>query len=489
MAKKTIYFDKLCGFSVTAVTEGGKLTDCRFTAEDGTPAVGNIYKGVVVNVLNGMQAAFVDCGLSRNCYLSAEDLPYNMTGGLSALKAGDELMVQIVKTPGGKKGAKVSARVSFVGKTLIYLPDTDFVGISHRIEDDELRDSLIFAAKKAKKSGEGMVIRNSAPFSSYKQIDDELNFLRAVYRRAADEYRKARPRTLICTDFTMPVRVMREFEERDVEKIITGSEAQYTEVRDLLNILPGGKSIKLELYDGKRDMLDDCGVAAQILEACSPRVELGNGAYLIIEHTEALTSIDVNTGGFIGDDSLEYTVYQTNLIAAREIARQIKLRNMGGLFVVDFIDMQQPEHRNALVAELDKALSKDGAPYRVLPMSDFGLIEFTRKRSGSELSAFALKPCPICGAGTDFSAEFYLLFAYSALLRTLSEGTDAACIYVRPEIAADIVERPEFANCVRGRYPNASVYIIPDPTRRAGECVCKPGHADPILHDKAIKVV
>lgn len=489
MAKKIIYFDKLCGFSVTAVTEDGKLTECRFNAEDGSPAVGNIYKGVVVNVLDGMQAAFVDCGLGRNCYLSAEDLPYGAEGNISALKAGDELMVQIIKTPSGKKGAKVTARVSFVGKTLIYLPGTDFVGVSHRIEDDELRDSLIFAAKKAKRKGEGLVIRNSAPFSCYKHIDEELNFLRAVYRKAAAEYRHARPGTLICTDFTMPVRVMREYEGRDVEKIVTGSRAQYAEIREILKILPGGAEIKLELYGGKRDMLDDTGVGDQIAEACSPRVDLGNGAYLIIERTEALTSIDVNTGGFTGDDSLEYTVYQTNLTAAREIARQVKLRNIGGLFVVDFIDMKQPEHRRAIAEELDKALSKDGAPYRVLPMSDFGLIEFTRKRSGAELTAFALKPCPVCGAGTDFSDEFYLLLAYSGALKTLDGGTDAACVYLRPDIAAAVAERTEFAAGIREKFPDASVYIIPDPARRAGECVCRPGHADHLLHSKTIQVL
>ena len=186
MAKKVIYFDKFCDFSVTAVTENGKLTDCRFNAEDGSPAVGDIYRGRVVNVLEGMQAAFVDCGLERNCYLSEDDLAYGTEGGVSALKAGDEIMVQITKIPSGKKGAKVTQRISIVGKTLIYLPDTDFVGISHRIEDDELRESLIFAAKNTKKKNEGLVIRNSAPFCKYDQISDELKFLRKIYERTAD---------------------------------------------------------------------------------------------------------------------------------------------------------------------------------------------------------------------------------------------------------------------------------------------------------------
>lgn len=483
MAKKVIYFDKLCGFSVTAVTENGKLTDCRFTTEDGAPAVGNIYKGTVVNVLEGMQAAFIDCGLERNCYLSAEDLPYENKEGISLLKPGDVIMVQIVKTPSGKKGAKVSARIAFVGKSLIYLPESNFVGISHRIEDDELRESLMLAARKAVKKGEGLVIRNSAPFCSYQQIREELNFLRAVYKKAAAVYERAAAGSLICTDFTMPMRVMREFTEYDVSAIITGCEEQYNEIRELLKMLPEGKNIKLELYKGKRDMLDDTGVAAQIKEACSPRVSLGNGSYLIIERTEALTSIDVNTGGFTGDDSLEYTVYQTNILAAREIARQVRLRNIGGLFVVDFIDMRQSEHRQAIVEELEKCLKSDKAPYRVLPMSEFGLVEFTRKRSGAELAAVGVKPCPICGAGTDFSDEFYMLTAYSEVLKALDGGADIVCAEVRPEVAAMISEKPEFAESVREKFPQAHVFLIPEQGKHTGEVVChaeKCGYVPPL---------
>lgn len=489
MAKKVIYFDKLCGFSVTAVTENGKLTDCRFTAEDGAPAIGNIYKGTVVNVLEGMQAAFLDCGLERNCYLSAEDLPYGTENGISSLKAGDVMMVQIIKTPCGKKGAKVSARISFVGKTLIYLPNSEFVGISHRIEDDELRESLMLAARKAVKKGEGLVIRNSAPFSSYKQIQDELDFLRAVYQKADAVYKKAEAGTLICTDFTMPVRVMREFTEYDVSSIVTGCKEQYEQIKELIKMIPGGKKIKLELYKGKRDMLDDLGVAAQIKEACSPRVSLGNGAYLIIERTEALTSIDVNTGGFIGDDSLEYTVYQTNILAAREIARQVKLRNIGGLFVVDFIDMRQPEHRQAIAEELEKSLKSDNAPYRVLPMSEFGLIEFTRKRSGEELASVGIKTCPVCGAGTDFSDEFYMLTAYSEVLKTLNGGAQTACVKVRPEVAAIISDRREFADSVREKFPDARVYLIPELEKHTGECICHAEGKDFVPPNEAIKVL
>lgn len=458
---------------MTAVTENGKLTDCRFAAEDGAPQVGDIYKGKVANVLEGMQAAFVDCGLERNCYLSAEDLAYGTEGGVSALKPGDEIMVQIAKTPCGKKGAKVTQKISIVGKTLIYLPNTDFVGISHRIEDDELRESLIFAAKRAKRKDEGLVIRNSAPFCKYAQISAELGFLRKIYERAAAAYTRAAAGTRVFADFTMPVRVMRDFTEYDVAKIVTGSAEQLEEIEELLSIMPGGKKIKLELYSGGRELFEAAGITEQIIQACSPRVELGNGAYLIIERTEALTSIDVNTGGFTGDDSLEYTVYQTNLSAAREIARQVKLREIGGLFVVDFIDMAEPAHRKALCDELEKALKSDRAPYRVLPMSDFGLVEFTRKRSGTELTARVLKPCPVCGSGGDYSDDFYALLVVSAALKALDGGAEAACVEVRPEVAAALEKREGLREFIAERFPRAQVYLIPDHSKRGRELFCR----------------
>ena len=473
MAKKTIYFDTACGFSVTAVTENGKLTDCRFAADDGAPAVGNIYKGRVANILEGMQAAFVDCGLGRNCYLSAEDLAYGTEGGVSALKEGDEIMVQIVKAPCGKKGAKVTQRLSFVGKALIYLPNTEFVGISHNIEDGELRNSLIFAANRARKKNEGLVIRNSAPFCKYEQISEELAFLRKIYERTAEAFKSAAAPALLFADFTAPVRAMRDFTEHDVAKIVAGNAEQYGELKELLQIMPGGRKIKVELHRGRRNLLEEAGILGQIAEACSPRVELGDGAYLIIERTEALTSIDVNTGGFTGGDSLEYTVYQTNLAAAREIARQIKLRGTGGLFVADFIDMDEPAHRKALCDELDKALKSDRTPYRVLPMSDFGLVEFTRKRSDAELSAFVLRPCPACGCGEDFSDEFYALLISGEALKLLDEGAEGVCAELRPEAAVRLKNRGIPADEIRRRFPSAEIFLLPDATKKSRELTCR----------------
>ena len=474
---------------MTAVTEDGKLIDCHFSADDGAPAVGDIYKGRIVNILEGMQAAFVDCGLERNCYLSAEDLAYGNSKGLSALKEGDEVMVQIVKTPCGKKGAKVSQKLSFVGKALIYLPDTDFVGISHRIEDDELRESLIFAAKRAKRKNEGLVIRNSAPFCRYEQISAELAFLRKIYERTAAAYRRAKTGTQIFADFSMPVRVMRDFNEYDVEKIVIGNTGQFEQIEELLKIMPGGKKIKLELYSGGRDMFEQAGILSQIEEASSPRVELEGGAYLVIERTEALTSIDVNTGRFTGGDSLEYTVYQTNLAAAREIARQVALRNIGGLFVCDFIDMAEHPHRRAICDELEKALKADRAPYKVLPMSDFGLVEFTRKRTGAELNSFVLKSCPVCGYGEDYSDNFYAMLVAAGAMKALDGGAAACVVELRPEAAEALKKMRAPFEDIQSKFPSARVYLKSDGAKKGREIFCRGEKADFAISNDLIELL
>ena len=196
----------------------------------------------------------------------------------------------------------------------------------------------------------------------------------------------------------------------------------------------------------------------------------------------------MNTGGFIGDDSLEYTVYQTNLAAAREIARQIKLRGIGGLFVVDFIDMAEPAHRKALCDELEKALKTDRAPYKVLAMSDFGLVEFTRKRSGAELSSFVLKPCPVCGRGEDFSDDFYAVLVQSEALKALSDGAETVCIELRPEAAAALAKKVGLGDSIRAKFPSAEVCLIPDDSKKSREIGCRREKRGYIPKEKAIKI-
>ncbi|MCD7728858.1 MAG: Rne/Rng family ribonuclease [Clostridia bacterium] len=470
MSKKTLYFDKVLGYDITAATENGKLVDCDIEKSCGTVAKGNIYRGVIKNVLDGMQAAFVDCGAERNFYIPAEDLsPWceGLTLEKHNFKAGDRVTVQVVKPPAGSKGAKVTARLSFVGKTIIYLPDTEFVGVSHKITDKELRASLIMEAKRAKRKGEGVVIRSAAPFCTYDHIIAELNYLRRQYEVYVKGH-NGEEKGLIYADCSLPMRVLRDSNTDDVEHIVIGKAEIWDKLQEILPLLPDSGNITTELYAGSRDMLEAYGVAGQILSSLSPRVNIEGGANLVIEHTEALTVIDVNTGKYVGDDNLEQTVYHTNLAAAREIARQVKLRNIGGIVVVDFIDMHEENHRKALTYELNKALQKDSAHCKVLPMSEFGLIEFTRRRTGGGLSNL-ITTCEKCGGkGYAASRDAILISLRAEILKLLSGGAEYVIASADAETCEYALANRQFADDLRERFPLATIAVKYEPTHERG---------------------
>lgn len=468
MAKKTLYFDCLGGAEAYAVVENGKLTEFNFEKQDSGNIIGNIYKGRVVNVLNGMQAAFVDCGLDRNCYVSVEglysdrskydgqeiDIPATLN-----LNAGDEIMVQVVKAPVGKKGAKVTTNLSFVGKYTVYTPTTPFVGVSRKISDDELRKNLLFGAEKLRKGDEGFIVRTAAPYAGRKEKLFELNYYRNLYKSIKSKFESAAVGDLLYTDYPMYKRVMRDTLPFEIDEVHVGTHALAQGINEILSLTSGVKP-KVVLHDDGRDLFYSSGLTARLMEITGPRVELDNGAYLIIERTEALTVIDVNTGRFTGDDSLEQTVYSTNILAAREIARQVRLRNIGGIVVVDFIDMCSANHRKALVEELENALSDDKARCHVLPMSKFGLVEFTRKRTGPSPTTVLTKPCRHCqGAGFTLTQEFILYDLRAKLLDILSEGNRTVSIDLNYEIGNKLCENEELIASIRQVYPQARVYV------------------------------
>ncbi|MBO5328752.1 MAG: Rne/Rng family ribonuclease [Clostridia bacterium] len=473
MSKKTIYFDTVCSYSAAAIVEDGKIIDYYLEKEGSGTIIGNVYKGKVVNVLNGMQAAFINCGLERNCYISAADLfpdknKYEGNGGdlppLLNLKEGDEIMVQVVKAPVGKKGAKVTTNLSFVGKSAIYMPNTDFVGVSRKIADTELRKNLIYTASQMKTRYEGLIVRTAAPYVNRKEMLLELNNMRKIYANVLDKFNGAEVGTLLYSDEVLPVRVLRDHADFNVEKIIVGDKRLIKEISLRASIFtPEEQSV--ELHDTGRDMFYELGLAEQINKILSPKVELENGAYLVIEKTEALTVIDVNTGKFIGDDSLEQTVYHTNILAAREIARQVRLRNIGGIVVVDFIDMQNANHKKSLVAELKRALAKDKAKCSVLPMSDFGLVEFTRKRTGVNPVELMVKPCKYCSENGFTKSDQTILFELRArLLNLLVEGHKNVFIDLNFDVANKLLAWKEFIDELKEKHIQARIYLIPHRT-------------------------
>ena len=410
--KKEWFFDRYCGQQFVALLEDGKLAEFAAEKEKNGEIVGNIYKGRVMNVLAGMQAAFISCGLERNCYLSIEETytdysKYDGTMGgsgpqLPELKEGDEIIVQVTKPPRGNKGAKVTTHLSFVGKNLIFLPNTDFVGISRKITDPELRENLLFTADRMReREGEGFIVRTQAPFVTRKQLKTEAEYLKNLYRDMRDFAKGAAVGAVLYKDFDLPVRVMRDSMGDDVTAMYVGDDDLYERLLKLARLRGDISERKLIHYTGKRALMREYGISPLVFAAAQPTVPLDNGGYLVIDRTEAMTVVDVNTGSFVGDTRLEDTVFSVNLAAAREIARQVRLRNIGGIVVVDFIDMTEEAHREAVTAELTECLSKDKAKCHVLPMSELCLTQFTRKRVGCDVLSYLVKPCPRCrGNGT-----------------------------------------------------------------------------------------
>lgn len=475
MSKKTLYFDGFCGYFVSAASENGKICDFHFEKLGEASIVGNIYKGRVEKVLPGMNAAFVNCGLEKNCYLSAEDvLPdagkYDGENRLSPpfpdLREGDEVLVQAVKPPVGGKGAKVTLFPSFVGKSIIYMPRTPFLGVSARITDAELRKNLMFSGEKIKEKGEGLVFRTAAPYLRTDYVGFELNYMRKVYAEVENAFKTAKTGDLLFTDWKLPQRVLRDTLLYDLEKIYVGTQELKNLFSETLARIPNKYDIPVILHDSGKDMFDELGIAGQILSMTSPQVPLENGGNIVIERTEALTVIDVNTGKFTGDDSLEQTVYYTNILAAREIARQVRLRNVGGIIVADFIDMSDPLHRKALTEELERALSKDGAKFSLAPMSKFGLVEFTRKRTGHNFVSLMTRPCKYCKTGYSKNPRCVAFILRAEILAACSDGAEKLRLDISAEEFGEITSWKEFKDDLSSRIRGAKVYLVPHSSYR-----------------------
>ncbi len=469
MARKKIYINKAIGYYSVAISENGKLIEYTRQKPDNAPKVGNVYKGVVTNVLEGMQAAFINCGLERNCYISADDLlpnaqkvgSDNLPTKLN-LKVGDEIMVQIIKLPINKKGAKVTTHISIIGKNIIYLPNTDFKGVSRKIADDELRENLTFTVGRIVPKGQGIIVRTSAPYVNLSQTKDELYRLMKIYDGIKLRFESAKVGDLIYTDSDFISRILRDNALTEIDCIYTADKQIYDMISEQLLLFPSAKQVKAELIDTKRDLFEYVGMLADIESMFSPKVELENGAYLVIEPTEALTVIDVNTGRFIGEDCLEDTVYYTNQLAAREIARQVRLRNISGIVVVDFIDMTCEEHREGIVRQLERELYKDKSKCSVDPMSRLGLVEFTRKRMGSATTTSLIEPCKHCqGSGMVIRTESIQLLIRAQLLKLL-EGDETATVSIdlNYNIAQNLMENKELIDDVFRAYPFARVYVV-----------------------------
>ncbi len=369
--------------------------------------VGNVYLGKVVRVLPGMQSAFIDIGLERAAFLHVADIWHPRIAGEShgaqphvpiekIVFEGQALMVQVVKDPIGTKGARLSTQVSIAGRTLVYLPQEPHIGISQKIESEAEREAVrarLTAVLPADEKG-GYIVRTIAEDATSEELAADVAYLRKTWATIVAQAQRVPPTSLLYQDLNLAQRVLRDFVNNETTRIQVDSRETYQMLADFAaKFTP---AVASRLHHGERPLFDLYNIEAEILRALSRRVELKSGGYLMIDQTEAMTTIDVNTGGYVGARNFDDTIFKTNLEAAHTIARQLRLRNLGGIIIIDFIDMENVEYRDQVLGELKKALSRDRTRVTVNGFSQLGLVEMTRKRTRESLAHVLCEPCPTC---------------------------------------------------------------------------------------------
>jgi len=393
--------------------------------------VSNIYMGRVVRVLPGMQSAFIDIGLERAAFLHVADI-WEERHGLEperpieqVLHEGQSLMVQVIKDPIGTKGARLSTQISFAGRYLVYLPQESHIGISQKIEGEEERELLrqkLHRLMPEDATG-GFIVRTMAETAEDAEMQADIDYLRRLWSSIQARGNCVVP-CLLYQDLDLSLRVLRDFVNRDTSRILIDSRETYQRMAEFAQNYTHAVLDKLQHYGADRPLFDLHAIEDEIAKALGRRVDLKSGGYAIIDQTEALTTVDVNTGGFVGARNFDDTIFKTNLEAAQAIARQLRLRNLGGIIIIDFIDMDNAEHQDAVLTELKKALARDPTRSTVSGFSALGLVEMTRKRTRESLAHVLCEPCPTCaGRGEIKTAQTVCYDVLREILREARQFT------------------------------------------------------------------
>ncbi len=395
-----------------AIVENGAVQEFHVERALERGLVGNIYLGKVSRVLPGMQSAFVDIGLDRAAFLHVADLHAALPAGRRAEDAplvpierqvfeGQTLTVQVIKDPIGTKGARLSTQVSIAGRMLVHLPQDQHIGISQKIGSPEAREQLrarmqgLVGTPEAGGGG-GFILRTNAEEASDEELAEDIAYLRKTWSLVRQRAVSKPAGTLLHQDLSLVERVLRDLTTEATQSIRIDSRMQFEALQAFGRTYMPAVVDKLEHYRGERPIFDLFGIEEDVARALARRVDLKSGGYLIIDQTEALTTVDVNTGGFVGARNFDDTIFKTNLEAAGAIARQLRLRNLGGIIIVDFIDMTREEHRDAVLAEFRKQLARDRTRTTLSGFSALGLVEMTRKRTRESLAHMLCQPCPTC---------------------------------------------------------------------------------------------
>ena len=412
-----------------ALLENGVLQEVYIERAARRGLISNIYKGRVSRVLPGMQAAFIDIGLARTAFLHASDIasPDGIENGDTVpdikdqVREGDGIMVQVVKDPLGNKGARLTTYITLPSRYIVLLPHSNSVGVSSRIEDEDERVRLRSVVEDLLKEHGlncGAIVRTAAEGSPDEALSADLRYALKLWDVVQQRSALANVKTLVHEDLSLPLRVLRDLVTTDVEQILVDSAPDFTAMQEFSRTyLPDAES-KIELYDRRRPIFDLHGTEDEISRSLDRSIPLKSGGYIIFDQTEAMTTVDVNTGGYVGHRNLEETIYRTNLEAAVAIARQLRLRNLGGIIIIDFIDMGVEDHRSNVLQVLETSLSRDHARHQITPVSPLGLVEMTRKRTRESLQHILGEDCPGCnGRGFVLTAETVCFEIFREIIR------------------------------------------------------------------------
>ncbi|MGI5849095.1 MAG: Rne/Rng family ribonuclease [Christensenellales bacterium] len=462
-----------------ALLEDDKLVEIHVERRGKERLVGNIYKGRVANVLPGMQAAFVDIGLERNAFLYAGDIladtsdfefgqkseqPNLRPKGIEEMvKQGQEIMVQILKQPGGAKGARITTHVTLPGRMLVLMPTVNHVGVSRRIEDEQERSRLKEIMEEIKPKDMGIIVRTAAVSKSKEEFIGEIRFLERLWQRIVSRSDILRAPRLIHAEESLIFRTVRDMFTPDVCEFAINDREYYDKVTAVAGIIAPHLKDRVCLYTGGVNIFDDYGIQARIDKALEKKVWMKNGAYIIIDETEALTVIDVNTGKFVGDTDLQETILAVNIEAAKEIARQLRLRDISGIIVIDFIDMEVEGNKQKVIDSLETALAKDRTKTNVLGITSLGLIEMTRKKVRRKLSNIVKRTCPYCGgSGTVDNEETTAMNLRRLLLRQAANSDVREYLIEVNPLVAKYIEGKDAETAIIPKIEGIKFYIVSD---------------------------
>ena len=442
-----------------AILENGMLHELYIERSRSRGLVSNVYKGRVVRVLPGMEAAFIDVGLERAAFLHVSDMagykkqnandesavPLQIS---QLLREGQELLVQVIKDPLGTKGARLTTNITIPSRYLVFMPNSENIGVSSRIESEEERERLknMLLSQQGLIKGAGYILRTAAEVATEDSIARDINYLNRQWEniKAATHVEAG---NVVHKDLPLYLRTLRDMVDDDLEKIRVDSRESYCAMLEFAGTYIPEVEEKIEHYPGERPIFDLHGVEDEIHKGLDRKVHLKSGGYLIIDQTEAMTTVDVNTGAYVGSRNLEETIFKTNLEAAQAVARQLRLRNLGGIIILDFIDMSEEEHKRQVIRALEKALDKDHARTHVCEVSTLGLVEMTRKRTRESLEHVLCGTCPTCqGRGSVKTAETVCYEIFREILREARQFDAKELLVLASQEVVDLLVDEESAS-------------------------------------------